>query len=152
MRRRRGGLAPGRSNKVTLTVMRRVRFVPNNFWGRQGRVGGVAHHVELILNERPRPCRNGGVLHEAMVLVCLPLAAPIGLSPLHILTLCGSERVLVVSTEPLVGPNGGRSSTDRNTAMQATDGLWTEARGQQKLSNDAGNNQHILNTPMIGCR
>ena len=32
---------------------------------------------------------------------CLPLAAPIGLSPLLVLTLCGSERVLVVSTEPL---------------------------------------------------
>ena len=31
---------------------------------------------------------------------CLPLAAPIGLSPLHIPTLCGPERVLVVSTEP----------------------------------------------------
>ena len=28
------------------------------------------------------------------------LAAPIGLSPLLILTLCGPERVLVVSTEP----------------------------------------------------
>ena len=28
------------------------------------------------------------------------MAAPIGLSPLLILTLCGSERVLVVSTEP----------------------------------------------------
>ena len=35
------------------------------------------------------------------MLVCLPLAAPIGLSPLHILTLYGSERVLVVSTEPM---------------------------------------------------
>ena len=34
------------------------------------------------------------------MLVCLPLAAPSGLSPWHILTLCGSERVLVVSTEP----------------------------------------------------
>ena len=42
----------------------------------------------------------GGGGDEAMVLVCLPLAAPIGLSPLLILTLCGSERVLVVSTEP----------------------------------------------------
>ena len=31
---------------------------------------------------------------------CVPLAAPIGLSPLLILTLCGPERVLVVSTEP----------------------------------------------------
>ena len=39
--------------------------------------------------------------HKASVSGCLPLAAPIGLSPLLILTLCGSERVLVVSTEPL---------------------------------------------------
>ena len=31
---------------------------------------------------------------------CLPLAAPIGLSPLLLLTLCRSERVLFVSTEP----------------------------------------------------
>ena len=38
--------------------------------------------------------------HEAMVLVCMPLAVPIGLSPLHIPTLCGSQRVLVASTEP----------------------------------------------------
>ena len=42
-----------------------------------------------------------GVWHKASVSVCLPLAAPIGLSPLHVLTLCGSERVLVVSTEPV---------------------------------------------------
>ena len=35
------------------------------------------------------------------MLVGLPLAAPIGPSPLLVLTLCGSERVLVVSTEPL---------------------------------------------------
>ena len=35
-----------------------------------------------------------------MELVCLPLAAPIGLSPLRIRTLRGPERVLVVSTEP----------------------------------------------------
>ena len=41
-----------------------------------------------------------GVRLEAMVLVCLPSLPPIGLSPLHIPTLCGSERVLVVSTEP----------------------------------------------------
>ena len=32
---------------------------------------------------------------------CLPLAAPFGLLPPHILTLRGPERVLVVSTEPL---------------------------------------------------
>ena len=42
--------------------------------------------------------------HKASVSGCLPLAAPIGL---HILTLCGSERVLVVSTEPLDGRGGG---------------------------------------------
>ena len=35
------------------------------------------------------------------MLVCLPLAAPIGLSPLYIPTPCGSKRVLGVSTEPL---------------------------------------------------
>ena len=29
-----------------------------------------------------------------------------------------------------------------HTARQAMDGLWTEARGQQKQSNDPGNNQH----------
>ena len=38
--------------------------------------------------------------HKASVFDCLPLAAPMGLSPLLILTLCGPERVLVVSTEP----------------------------------------------------
>jgi len=43
---------------------------------------------------------EGGFWHEAIVLVGLPLEAPIGLSPLYIPTLCGSERVLVVSTEP----------------------------------------------------
>ena len=44
------------------------------------------------------------------------------------------------------------SHAHRNTARQATDGLWTAARGQQKQSNDPGNNQHILNTPIIGRR
>ena len=43
---------------------------------------------------------GGGVWHKASAFGCLPLAAPIGLSPLLILTLCGPERVLVVSTEP----------------------------------------------------
>ena len=42
-----------------------------------------------------------GVWHKASVSGCFPLAAPIGLSPLLILTLCGAERVLVVSMEPL---------------------------------------------------
>ena len=40
----------------------------------------------------------------------------------------------------------------RTTVRQAMDGLWTGARGQQKQSNDPGNNQHILNTPTVGRR
>ena len=43
---------------------------------------------------------GGGGWHKASVFGCSPLAARIGLSPLLILTLCGSERVLVVSMEP----------------------------------------------------
>ena len=41
---------------------------------------------------------GGGGWHKASVSDCLPLAAPIGLSPLLILTLCGPEHDLVVST------------------------------------------------------
>ena len=44
---------------------------------------------------------GGGGWHKASVSDCLPLAAPIGLSSLLILSLCGPERVLVVSMEPL---------------------------------------------------
>ena len=87
--------------------------------GRRGLGGrcvcvGVGHHVRCavrraVCRERPRGCQRerGGVWgggeggwHKASVSNCLPLAAPIGLSPLLILTLCGPERVLVVSTEP----------------------------------------------------
>ena len=74
------------------------------------------HLVVVIAALRRRPTRatgerdtgvaqNGaeggaGGWHKASGLGCLPLAAPIGLSPLLILTLCGPECVLVVSTEP----------------------------------------------------
>ena len=44
---------------------------------------------------------KGGGVGTRLGIYFLPLAAPIGLSPLLILTLCGPERVLVVSTEPL---------------------------------------------------
>ena len=47
---------------------------------------------------------------------------------------------------------GGGGGAHRNTARQAMDGLWTEVCGQHKQSNDPGNNQHILNTPIIGRR
>ena len=52
---------------------------------------------------------GGGGGHEAMVLVGLPLAAPIGLLPLHILTPCGSERGL--------GGGGGGQTFLRYTPM-----------------------------------
>ena len=45
--------------------------------------------------------KGWGGWHKASVSDCLPLAAPIGLLPLLIVTLCEPERVLVVSTEPL---------------------------------------------------
>ena len=49
-------------------------------------------------------CQRGGgggrVWHKASVFGCLRLAAPIGLSPSHMLTLWGSARGLIVSTEP----------------------------------------------------
>ena len=44
------------------------------------------------------------------------------------------------------------SQKHRNTARQAIDGLWTEVCGQQKQSNNPGNVQHILNTPIVGRR
>ena len=53
------------------------------------------------------------------------------------------------------GGGGGGKRGPRahgNTARQAMDGLWTEARGQQTQSNDPRNNQHILNRPIIGRR
>ena len=61
--------------------------------------GVVPIYPQSPPNHRGRVC-VGGVWHKASVSDCLPLAAPIGLSPLLTLTLCGSERVLVVSTEP----------------------------------------------------
>ena len=51
------------------------------------------------------------------------------------------------SSHPLFGTHA-RVRTGRGDV----DGLWTEVCGQQKQSNDPGNNQHILNTPIIGRR
>ena len=72
--------------------------------------------------------QGGGGWHKASVSDCLPLAAPIGLSPLLILTPCGPERVLVVSTEPpddlscLTAPGVGRP--------RAVDQVHPDARGR----------------------
>ena len=80
-----------------------------------------------------------------MVLVCLPLAAPIGLSPLLILTLCGSERVLVVSTEPLDDlsclTTQGRLS-QRRTVARAVDQVHPDAHSESVLG---------LPTPALTC-
>ena len=67
------------------------------------------------------------------MLVCLPLAAPIGLLPLLIRTLCGPERVLVVSTElpddlsclttPGVGGGGMHQSAGTGGASEGAGGL-----------------------------
>ena len=38
---------------------------------------------------------GGGRWHKAMVVLCFPLTAPIGLSPLNFLPLCGSEICLL---------------------------------------------------------
>ena len=62
---------------------------------RLGHVGCI--HVRSLCSDKG----GGGGWHKASVSDCLPLAAPSGLSPLLILTLCGSERVLVVSMELL---------------------------------------------------
>ena len=72
-------------------------------WGRQcaRACGGVLESGGL--RECVSVCGGGGggrCWHKASVSHCLPLAAPVGLSPLLIPTLCGPERVLVVSTEP----------------------------------------------------
>ena len=64
-----------------------------------GAVAGAGGSVGWVAGPEGGEKRGGG-WHRASVFGCLPLAAPIGLSPLLILTLRGPERVLVVSTEP----------------------------------------------------
>ena len=62
-------------------------------------MGACSRHTALgrMAKHRAYECNTGGlggVWHKASVSDCLPLAAPIGLLPLLILTLCGSERVV----------------------------------------------------------
>ena len=77
-----------------------------------------------------------GGWHEAMVLVGLPLAAPVGLSPLLILTLCGTERVLVASTEPLDDLScdySGRRPSRRRAVARAVDQVHPDAHSESML-------------------
>ena len=69
------------------------------------------------------------------MLVCVPLTAPIGLSPWHIL-ICGAERVLVVSTEPLV-VGGGCSGVCPTPGGHKTMEVLTQARGQAQVPGSA---------------
>ena len=86
-----------RTHPSTATHHHQHRFIPLTspvgFLSWRGRQHPHNPYTGLLL--------GGGEWHKASELGCVPLAAPIGLSPLHILTLCGAERVLVVSMEPL---------------------------------------------------
>ena len=78
---------------------------------------------------------GGGGWHKASVLGCLPLAVPIGLSPLLILTLCGPECVLVVSTEP-------QGLSRRRAVARAVDQVHPDAHSESMLG---------LLTPALTC-
>ena len=87
--------------------------------------------VHFIISHNEIRVRGGGVVwHKASVSDCSPLTAPIGLSPLLILTLCGPQRVLVVSTEPpddlscLTTPGVGRPG-DGAVARAVDPGIQT---------------------------
>ena len=103
--------------------------------------------------------QGGGVWHKASVSDCWPLAAPIGLSPLLILTLCGPERVLVVSTEPLddlsclttpgsaTGGGGGFSGGDSSGGENFIWGKFRHTSSFGAGPSDAGN----FDTPNPWC-
>ena len=83
--------------------------------GAGGRGTGLCTGPAPYLRRRRREEGGGGGWHKASVSDCLPLAAPIGLSPLPILTLCGPERVLVVSR----GGEGGFGWQPMRPGLQA---------------------------------
>ena len=105
-----GALPVGLDDPSGAVLLRRLlRHGPGDRWG--GAAASDVHRSRIGGREgggsrekRREGGRKGwwwGGWHKATVSDCLPLAAPVGLSPLLILTLYGSERVLVVSTEPL---------------------------------------------------
>ena len=76
--------------------------------------------------------RGGGGWHKASVSDCVPLAAPIGLSELHILTLCLPERVLVV----LEGGGGGEFSLKGQLGAELALGRLLPSTHQEKQTNN----------------
>ena len=104
-------------------------------------------HCVLAVPGSPNRCAlcapgGGGGWHKASVSDCLPLVAPIGLSPLLILTLCGPERVLVVSTEPpddlscLTTPGVGCPGDGRGGGGDArlSRSAWRRPRGPERAT------------------
>ena len=90
-------LSSGADNKVTVWGLVRddnpcVGVLRQVCSGGRRRPSRVRRAAGTLLQER---AGGGGGWHKASVSDCLPLAAPIGLSPLLILTLRGSEPVLV---------------------------------------------------------
>ena len=119
------------------------QWLPHTLWSNVcstwGKVG--SHHSYSDKGGPSSPGAHegggGGGWHKASVSDCLPLAAPIGLSPLHILTLCGPEHVLVVSTEPLddlsclTTPQGRLSR--RRAVARAVDQVHPDAHSESML-------------------
>ena len=94
------GVADGETQTTAIDIAQQNSEVMVSPGGGGIAKGGGVWHVAMDLLFSSA-AEGGGLWHKASVSDCLPLAAPIGLSPLLILALCGPERVLVVSTEPL---------------------------------------------------
>ena len=84
--------------------------------------------------------RGGGGWHKASVSDCLPLAAPIGPSPLLILTLCGPQRRVRGG-----GGGGGGMAGRPAYAQPATVASASIHRRQQTAPNRSGN---LLQSPV----
>ena len=98
--------------------------------------GGTSQHI--LRRAQPSSAGGGGGWHKASGSGCVPLAAPIGLSPLHIPTLRGSKCVLVVSTEPpddlscWTTPGLGRPRDGAVACVPLTRGIQTGGHGGAK--------------------
>ena len=118
-----------------------------------------------FFDRKKRGGGGGWGWHKASVSDCLPLAAPIGLSPLHILTLCGPERVLVASTEPpddlscLTTPGVGRPGDGAvaraggggGHVHEKTPWAWATKTGGQTLAQEAfSDHSNVLITIRAG--
>ena len=98
--------------------------------------GGLLEEGKLEAGER-------GGWHKASVSDCLPLAAaPIGLSPLLILTLCGPERLFVVCV-------GGRGSVKAGGACLGAAGLQCHVLDMKYLFVEGGGGGGPITIPNL---